>query len=189
VAELKKQREVAAAEKPEIEERLRERKEARDDDVVDFVVDHEVSSREAVMENDSIKTREELERRLLAFGIETAGVSDYEIIYARAQAIFDDYAGEMTDEIKQWRRYWDKCRDLLRMVGTEKPVMKSELRERVTYDGVVGDITEWLVRGATRPNRTLAMGVALASDGRDADGSRLGYGDGPTNLGEAKAGG
>jgi len=28
------------------------------------------------------------------------------------------------------------------MVGTEKPVMKSELRERVTYDGVVGDITE-----------------------------------------------
>jgi hypothetical protein len=43
--------------------------------------------------------------------------------------------------------------------------MKSELRERVTYDGVVGDITEWLVRGATRPNRTLAMGVGLAMAG------------------------
>src|SRR6476620_869148 len=32
---------------------------------------------------------------------------DYDIIYARAQAIFDEYAGEVTDEVKQWRRYWD----------------------------------------------------------------------------------
>jgi hypothetical protein len=113
-------------------------------------------------DDERIKTPEVLERRLLAFGIETAGVSNYDIIYARAQAIFDDYAGEMTDEVKQWRRYWDKCRDLLQMVGTEKLVVKQE-GEPVTYDGVVGEITEWLVRGTTRPNRTLAMGAALAT--------------------------
>jgi hypothetical protein len=115
-----------------------------------------------MMANDEgIKTREDLERRLLAFGIEPAGVSDYEIIYARAQAIFQNYVGETTDEIKQWLRYWDKCRDLLKMVGTEKLVVKLEPGERgVTYDGVVSDITEWLVKGITRPNRTLAMGAA-----------------------------
>jgi hypothetical protein len=39
-------------------------------------VDLEVSEREAVMADDErIKTPEVLERRLLAFGIETAGVS------------------------------------------------------------------------------------------------------------------
>jgi hypothetical protein len=137
--------------------------------------DLEVSEREAVMADDErIKTPEVLERRLLAFGIETAGVSNYDIIYARAQAIFDDYAGEMTDEVKQWRRYWDKCRDLLQMVGTENLVVKQE-GEPVTYDGVVGEITEWLVRGTTRPNRTLAMGAALATAGtlKDRDWAML----------------
>ena len=80
----------------------------------------------------------------------------------------------MTDEVKQWRRYWDKCRDLLQMVGTEKLVVKQE-GEPVTYDGVVGEITEWLVRGTTRPNRTLAMGAALATAGtlKDRDWAML----------------
>jgi hypothetical protein len=118
------------------------------------------------MANDEgIKTREDLERRLVALGIETAGVSDYDLIYARVQSIFQDYAGEMTDEIKQWLRYWDKCRDLLKMVGTERLVMRSEGSERVTYDGVVGEMTEWLLRGVARPNRTLAMSAALAAAG------------------------
>ena len=32
--------------------------------------------------------------------------------------------------------------------------------ERLTYvPGIVGDITEWIVRGATRPNRMMALGV------------------------------
>jgi hypothetical protein len=131
-------------------------------------------SREVVMANDErIQTREELERRLLAFGIEPAGVSDYKIIYARVQAIFNAYAGEMTDEIKQWLLYWDKCRDLLKMVGTEKLVVKPQPGERaVTYESVVSDLTEWLVRsvkGRTRPNRTLAMSAALAAAGTLTD--------------------
>jgi hypothetical protein len=79
---------------------------------------------------ETIQTREELETRLLAFGIETAGVSDYEIIYARAQAIFDEYAGEMTGEIRQWRRYWKKCRYLVKIVGTEELVVEPNARER-----------------------------------------------------------
>src|SRR5262249_45066176 len=34
-------------------------------------------------------------------------------------------------------------------------------RERLTYvPGLVGDITEWIVRGARRPNRMMALGVA-----------------------------
>jgi hypothetical protein len=42
----------------------------------------------------------------------------------------------------------------------------------VTYDGVVSDITEWLVKGmkgASPPNRTLAMGAALATAGTLTD--------------------
>jgi hypothetical protein len=49
-----------------------------------------------IANDEGIKTREDLERRLLAFGIEPAGVSDYEMIYARAQAIFQNYVGEIT---------------------------------------------------------------------------------------------
>ena len=54
---------------------------------------------------------------------------------------------------------------MVKIVGTEELVMEPKARERVTYDGVVGEITEWLVRGATRPNRTLAMGAGLATAG------------------------
>ena len=33
--------------------------------------------------------------------------------------------------------------------------------QRLTYvPGVVGDMTEWMIRGATRPNRMMALGVA-----------------------------
>jgi hypothetical protein len=71
----------------------------------------------------------------------------------------------MTDEIKQWRHYWNKCRFLVKMVGREKRAREPKARERVTYDGIVGEITEWLVRGAMRPNRTLAMSAALATAG------------------------
>jgi hypothetical protein len=97
------------------------------------------------------------------------------MIYARAQAIYDDYAGEMTSEIKQWRRYWKRCRYLVKIVETEKLAMEPEAGERVTYDGVVGKITEWLVRGTTHPNRTLAMGAALATAGtlKDRDWAML----------------
>ena len=98
-------------------------------------------------------------------GYQYYGLANVASLLSRAQAIFDDYAGEMTDEIKQWRHYWNKCRFLVKMVGREKLAREPNARERVTYDGIVGEITEWLVRGATRPNRTLAMSAALATAG------------------------
>jgi hypothetical protein len=38
--------------------------------------------------------------------------------------------------------------------------------ERLTYvPGLVGDMTEWIVRGATRPNRVIALGVSVVTCG------------------------
>jgi hypothetical protein len=100
------------------------------------------------------------------------------MIYARAQAIYDDYAGEMTSEIKQWRRYWKRCRYLVKIVETEKLAMEPEAGERVTYDGVARE-------GHNSPKSNARDG-RCSSDGRDAEGSRLGYVGGSTILGERK---
>ena len=120
-----------------------------------------------IANDEGVKTREDLERRLLAFRHRASrGIRLRDDLRSRPSDLPELRGRDDRDEIKQWLRYRDKCRDLLKMVGTEKLVVKLEPGERwVTYDGVVSDITEWLVKGITRPNRTLAMGAALAAAG------------------------
>jgi len=58
----------------------------------------------------------------------------------------------------------------------------SEL-ERLTYvPGLVGDITEWIVRGAKRPNRMMALGAAIVTVGTLCSQRVVGPTDSGTHL-------